>query len=656
MSWCCGPGGPAGRALGGALLVLAGLVLAAAPVPARCGTRSFEVQAREPGAGEVPELGSVNAGPWVPPGYPDLCESYRFLGVAQVRTHDFYGPTDLGYVDGSGIFPDMSRDPDDPSAYHFGPADEVLREIRECGGEVFFRVGYSWEDPPVHNDPPEDPRKFAEVAAHIVAHYNHGWNDGYRWGIRYWEIWNEPDIEQFWTGTPAEFFDLYERTARAMKREDPEILVGGAGISDPFDPDYREEFLRYCHERGVPLDFFSWHHYEDHQVGSPGRYREMIESVEGALEAEGLGQVPQAITEWNHAPLWTAYHCAVSGAAFNLVAMAGMADDGAALAHIYRGDDRGAWCEELYLHDAAGNRKPPAWAVRAWTLLRETPHRREAQGGDWREAVVYAGRSGDGRRLRVLLVNYDDAEMTGYRLTVRGLGSCGVARTVHRDVLERDGFREVETFSSEADPLVLDRDAARPTVTLLTIDGLAPWPAALAATDEGCPGEGPTLSWEAVDGASGYRVYRSDESCAAALAATEPVAEVAGTSWTDPAGGAGVRRWYAVEPVGAYGSCDGDRRCVEAGCPPPAPGPVPGLRVERRGEDLLLTWEEADQAGSYRVHRATDPDPVTWGWPWREGVTDEDPATPGVQWTDPGAAGTDPAAWFYDVTALPAAP
>jgi len=648
----------AGCAAGRLAAALAAVLLVAALAhgPARAGTRSFDVEAREPGAGEIPELGSVNAGPWVPPDRPDLCDSYRFLGVAQVRTHDFYGPTDFGYVDDQGIFPDMSRDPDDPSAYSFAPADEILREIRDCGGEVFFRVGYSWEDPPVHNAPPEDPAKFAEVAAHIVAHYNHGWNDGFHWNVRWWEIWNEPDLEQFWTGTPEQFFDLYERTARAMKREDPGILVGAAGISDPFDPDYRDRFLRYCRERGVPLDFFSWHHYEDHQVGFPGRYREMAESVQAALEDAGLGQVPQAITEWNHAPLWTPYHCSIAGAAFDLAAMAGMADDGVALAHLYRGDDRGTWCEELYLHEADGTRKPPAYAIRAWTLLRQAPRRRRATGGDWRHAVVYAGRSMDGRTLRVLLVNYDDPAMTDFRLTVSGLGACGVERTVHREVLTRTGFEEVESFTSGADPLVLERAAARPTVTLVTLEGLAPWPANLRADTADCPDTGPTLSWDPVPGANGYRVYRSEESCEVALGATEPVAEVADPTWTDPAGGEATRSYYAVEPVGAYGDCPGDRRCLAAGCPAPAPGPVTGLVVERREDDLLLTWQEAGHAAGYRVRRATHPDPVTWGWPWREGITDEDPDAPGVQWTDPGAATADPPAWFYLVDAEPASP
>ncbi len=641
------------RRLRAVLLVAAAFL---GTIPAAGGTRPFEVDAREPGAGEVPALGAVNAGPWVQPDRPDLCESYRFLGVSQVRTHDFHGPTDLGYVDDQGIFPDMSRDPEDPSAYHFGPADEVLGEILDCGGEVFFRLGYSWEDPPVHNDPPDDPQRFAEVAAHVVAHVNHGWNDGHRWGIRWWETWNEPDLEQFWTGTPEQFFDLYERTARAMKREDPSILVGGAGISDPFDPDYRDRFLRYCKERGVPLDFFSWHHYEDHQVGSPGRYREMIESVRSELEAAGLEHALQAITEWNHAPLWTPYHCSLAGAAFDLVAMAGMADDGVSLAYLYRGDDRGTRCEELHLHDADGSRKVPAYAIRAWSLLRGTPHRRRADGSDWRHAVVYAGRSEDGRTLRVLLVNYDDAAMTGFRLTVRDLGSCGVERTVRREVLGWDGFEEAETFASTADPLVLDREAPNPSVTLVTLEGLAPWPGRLRSDGAGCPSEGPTLSWDPVPGASGYRVYRSEESCAAALAATEPVAEVAETSWTDPAGGEATRAFYAVEPADAYGTCPGDRRCIAAGCPAPAPGPVLGLRVERRGADLLLSWEEAEHAASYRVRRATHPDPVTWGWPWREGIADEDPAVPGVQWTDTGAASTDPPAWFYLVDGEPAGP
>ena len=47
--------------------------------------------------------------------------------------------------------------------------------------------------------------------------------------IRNWEIWNEPEVPEFWAGTPQEFAQLVQVAYASMKREDPEsfVLVGG---------------------------------------------------------------------------------------------------------------------------------------------------------------------------------------------------------------------------------------------------------------------------------------------------------------------------------------------------------------------------------------------------------------------------------------------
>ena len=45
-----------------------------------------------------------------------------------------------------------------------------------------------------------------------------------RWGF---EIWNEANLEVFWSGTQDEYFRLYEVAARAIKAVDERLLVGG---------------------------------------------------------------------------------------------------------------------------------------------------------------------------------------------------------------------------------------------------------------------------------------------------------------------------------------------------------------------------------------------------------------------------------------------
>ena len=148
-------------------------------------------------------------------------------------------------------------------------------------------------------------------------------------------------------------------------------------------------------------------------------------------------------------------------------------------------------------------------------------------------------------------------------------------------------------------------------------------------------------------------MYRSEVSCDEALVSTSPVTTVSISSWSDGTVVQGTSYCYAVEPIAAHGSCDGDRRTVVAGCPAPVPAEIVDLGVWRQDEDVVLTWTESEGAVDYDILRSTDPDPRTWGAPWKSAVTDQDPVIPGVQWIDTGVVGYPADLFFYNVTASP---
>jgi beta-xylosidase len=110
-----------------------------------------------------------------------------------------------------------------------------------------------------------------------VKHYSGGWDNGFQHQIRYWEIWNEPDGEACWSGTPEEYYKLYATTARAIKNYDPSLKVGGPTLAGSIE--FLEGFLKYCHEHGVPVDFVSWHRYS----AEPYSVLEMSEKVRGLM-------------------------------------------------------------------------------------------------------------------------------------------------------------------------------------------------------------------------------------------------------------------------------------------------------------------------------------------------------------------------------------
>ena len=246
-------------------------------------------------------------------------------GIPYSRLHDTggcYGG--FRYVDIENIFRDFSADPENPDSYDFAFTDKLLAEITGQGTEPFYRLGATIENShrikAYHIFPPKDNLKWAKICEGIIKHYNHGFANGFHYGIKYWEIWNEPDNERniednpMWKGTKEQYYSLYEVTANYLKSVFDDIKVGGyAGcgmyaIEDGYDspgiPSHRAEyfleffegFLKYItsEEHKAPLDFFSWHSYEDSK-----RSILYTRFVREKLNEYGFDKAESILNEWN---------------------------------------------------------------------------------------------------------------------------------------------------------------------------------------------------------------------------------------------------------------------------------------------------------------------------------------------------------------------
>ncbi len=81
----------------------------------------------------------------------------------------------------------------------------------------------------------------------------------------YFEVWNEPDLRlPFFAGSKNDYFRLYELTVKAIKKVCPEIKVGGPSTSGS---KWLREFISYCKERNIPLDFVTTHQYAGDALG-----------------------------------------------------------------------------------------------------------------------------------------------------------------------------------------------------------------------------------------------------------------------------------------------------------------------------------------------------------------------------------------------------
>ena len=246
--------------------------------------------------------------------------AFQRAGIPFMRTHDTVGMWGgTHFIDIPNIFPDFDADADDPKSYDFTLTDRYLANVVKAGTEVFYRLGVTienyWRIKRYTTNPPKDFAKWARICEHVVRHYNEGWADGYKWNIRYWEIWNEPDNPSMWSGTMEQFLDLYETSAKHLKKCFPNLKVGGYGSCGFYGLNrtersgaagaewgYFDDFIKWydgllarCSKNAVPLDFFSFHLYTD----DPREHRLHTAYAQRKLDEYGLKSTELINDEWN---------------------------------------------------------------------------------------------------------------------------------------------------------------------------------------------------------------------------------------------------------------------------------------------------------------------------------------------------------------------
>ncbi|MFO7948650.1 MAG: hypothetical protein R6V19_17745 [Armatimonadota bacterium] len=345
-------------------VTLAVFVLTIPALPAEIVVDADTVQNR------IHPLHGVNAGPGHVPGWQanrDVIDLYRMLKIPIVRTHDYYGPSDL-----KTIFPNgWSADPDDPANYDFSETDAVVDEIEAAGCAIMFRLGESWNTQNPRNEIPEDFDTVARVSEKIVERYHDR--------VAMWEIWNEPNINMFWDqhADPdmEQFADMYATVAKHLKQRWPDLVVGGPGMAGAQNPAQEAaEFAEACRDRGAPLDFYSWHWYNRQQEG-PYCLARLAGEIRQALDDEGFTDTVNIQGEWNtinpHVTdsFWRPTMYNADGAAWNAAALVYLHQHSDVRhAFRYRGDCHGGDTGHGLVRPD-GSLKKPGYALKAYSML-----------------------------------------------------------------------------------------------------------------------------------------------------------------------------------------------------------------------------------------------------------------------------------------------
>ena len=82
----------------------------------------------------------------------------------------------------------------------------------------------------------------------------------------WWQLWNEPNIG-YWSGTPAEFYKLYDYSVDGVRRAIPNARIGGPETAGGTGGGSLNKFLDHCvsgtnnvtGKPGTPIDLISFH-------------------------------------------------------------------------------------------------------------------------------------------------------------------------------------------------------------------------------------------------------------------------------------------------------------------------------------------------------------------------------------------------------------
>jgi len=121
----------------------------------------------------------------------------------------------------------------------------------------------------------------------------------YKGRIRQYEIWNEPNLPNFFSGTPEAMRDLAREAYTTLKEVDPSNLVISPSAVGPKGLPWMQEYLQLG--GGKYADVIGWHFYVARKP--PEALLEYMPQLRSILSSGGVGDKPL----WNTEAGWTVF-------------------------------------------------------------------------------------------------------------------------------------------------------------------------------------------------------------------------------------------------------------------------------------------------------------------------------------------------------------
>ncbi|MHA1819665.1 MAG: GH39 family glycosyl hydrolase [Promethearchaeota archaeon] len=209
----------------------------------------------------------------------------------------------------------IDNDEIDPDDLNFFNIDEIMDYMLKIGIKPFLELSFmpsqlASGDQTVffykaNVTPPSSYKAWGSLIKQLIEHFieRYGIEEVRTW---YFELWNEPNLNEFWAGTMEDYFRLYKETASAIKGIDKQLRIGGPATAK-FE--WIKEFIDYCFKNNLPIDFFSGHLYlsekpkpregATQQGQNQNYFQQKLKEIKELIDSSAYKNTPIFVTEYN---------------------------------------------------------------------------------------------------------------------------------------------------------------------------------------------------------------------------------------------------------------------------------------------------------------------------------------------------------------------
>ncbi len=225
------------------------------------------------------------------------------LGMKTIRGHGILN-------DDVGIYREVNGQPQ----YDFSNYDKIMDYILSQGMKPLVELSFMpqalasgsatfgwYNGKPGNITPPKDYDRWQALIYNLAKHSieKYGAAEVESW---YFEVWNEPDLKDFFSGTQAQYLQMYDRAVAGLAQASPNLKVGGPSVAI-IGSGWIGALIDHCMTKNKRLDFISWHKYPypaDARALNIGGGNVEVTNIIKAKKAQYPAlNVKNFLTEWN---------------------------------------------------------------------------------------------------------------------------------------------------------------------------------------------------------------------------------------------------------------------------------------------------------------------------------------------------------------------